>query len=677
MQAFKYPILKLTLFLIIGIILREYTTIAVTILLGAIGFMLVVLVFIHYHCKKYKKTLYWPSLVVVLVMILLGVFVSKILHVTFSKSHYTHLETLRDSQVHQLEFVIKKRLKPTTYNQRYYVQVLRIDSTAVSGTLLINLSKKSTPKNFNVNAKVFTMAVLEKINPPQNPYQFNYKNYLKRLGIHHQITLKNQIVEVFPQPPKTLTGYAELVRETLNKRLQKLAFNPIELAFVKALFLGQRQDIASDVYADYAKAGVVHILAISGLHIGIILMILLFILQPLLYFKRGKTIRLLFILVTLWSFAVIAGLSPSVVRAVTMFSLFAIVKGLKRSSNSINTLAISAFVLLLIRPAFCFDLGFQLSYAAVAAIIIIKPILDSWITFKNGITNWFLDLLKLSVAAQLGVLPLSLYYFHQFPGLFFVTNLVIVPCLMLVLGLGIVMFICLTLYQPPEFIIQVLGWLIQFMNRFVDWIATKEAFLFDEISFDTTALVFSYFTLFVLGQFYLKKSYKHLMFLGICILSFQIVAKLIPLLHAKNSFIVFHKSRHSVFGFRTNQHLEIHHDLESLKTQRILKDYKIGAAIKTQSTDSIRGLYKIDDKLLLVVDSLGIYNINSVKPQWVLLRQSPKINLNRMIDSLHPKLIIWDGSNYKTFQERWKKTCETQNIRYHQTSENGAFWVDY
>jgi competence protein ComEC len=107
-----------------------------------------------------------------------------------------------------------------------------------------------------------------------------------------------------------------------------------------------------------------------------------------------------------------------VVRAVTMFSLFAIVKGLKRSSNSINTLAISAFVLLLIRPAFCFDLWFQLSYAAVAAIIIIKPILDSWITFKNGITNWFLDLLKLSVAAQLGVLPLSLYYFLNFRAYF-------------------------------------------------------------------------------------------------------------------------------------------------------------------------------------------------------------------------------------------------------------------
>ena len=238
MQAFKYPILKLTIFLIIGIILSEYTTIAVTILLGAIGFMLFVLVIIHYHCKKYKKTLYWPSLVVVLVMILLGVFVSKLRDVTFSKSHYTHLETLKDSQVHQLEFVIKKRLKPTPYNQRYYAQLLRIDSTAVSGTLLINLSVDSTPKNFNVNAKVFTMAVLEKINPPQNPYQFNYKNYLTRLGIYHQITLKNQIVVVIPQRPKTLTGYAELVRETLNKRLKNSLSIPLSWLLLRHYFWG-------------------------------------------------------------------------------------------------------------------------------------------------------------------------------------------------------------------------------------------------------------------------------------------------------------------------------------------------------------------------------------------------------------------------------------------------------
>ena len=103
----------------------------------------------------------------------------------------------------------------------------------------------------------------------------------------------------------------------------------------------------------------------------------------------------------------------------------------------------------------------------------------------------------------------------------------------------------------------------------------------------------------------------------------------------------------------------------------------MGAAIKTQSTHIIQRLYKVDDKLLLVVDSLGIYTIKSVKPQWVVLRQSPKINLNRLIDSLSPELIIWDGSNYKSYQERWKLTCEAKKIRYHQTSEKGAFLFKY
>jgi len=407
------------------------------------------------------------------------------------------------------------------------------------------------------------------------------------------------------------------------------------------------------------------------------LLILQFILNPLLYFGQGEFVRLLIVLCVLWSFAVMAGLSPSVVRAVTMFSLFAIVRGLKRSSNSLNILAVSAFILLLVRPGFCFDVGFQLSYAAVASIIIVKPVLDSWGSFKNRVGNWFLDLLKVSIAAQIGVLPLSLYYFHQFPGLFFVTNMVVVPCLIVILGLGIATMILAVVYKPPEFLVHTLAWIIQSMNRFVEWVASKETFLFEQISFDLTALVISYLILFLLGIFYHKKTFKNLLILGICILSFQVFVKQIPALISKNSFVVFHKSRHSVFGLQSNQHLEIHHDLDSINNQRMIDNYKIGAGIKTQSTDSIQRLYKIDDKLLLVVDSLGVYTVKSIKPQWVLLRQSPKINLNRLIDSLQPELIIWDGSNYRTYQERWKLTCEAKKIPFHQTSEKGFFRVDY
>jgi len=677
MKAFHYPILKLTIFLAIGIVASDYIYVSISLTLRGIGVILFVLLGTYLYCKKQKKILYWPSLIVLLMMVLVGVFISKLHAPTFSKSHYSHQEAIEDYQSHQLEFLIKKRLKPTTYNQRYYAELIKIDSIRVSGTLLINLSKKSHQTDFNVNEKILTSTFLQEVNGPLNPYQFNYKKYLKRLGIYHQVFLRDEIILVIPQSPNSITGYAETIREALNKRLQKLPFKPIELAFIKALLLGQRQDITADVYEDYAKAGAVHILAISGLHIGILLLILQFIMKPLLYFRHGKFVRLVLILCVLWSFAIIAGLSPSVVRAVMMFSLFAIVRRLKRTSNSLNTLAVSAFILLLIHPRFCFDVGFQLSYAAVASIIIVKPVLDKWWRIKHWIGNWFLDLLKVSIAAQIGVLPLSLYYFHQFPGLFFVTNMVVIPCLIVILGLGILMLVLIGIHQPPDLLIQILSWIIQLMNWFVEWVASKEAFLFDQISFDLTALIFSYLILFLLSIFYHKKTFKNLIVLGVCILGFQVVVQQIPALTTKNSFIVFHKSRHSVFGFQSNQHLEIYHDLDSINNLRILNDYKIGAAIKTQSNDSIQRVYKIDNKLLLIVDSLGVYNIKSVKLKWVLLRQSPKINLSRLIDSIRPELIIWDGSNYKTFQERWKKTCEETKTQFHQTSEKGSFLVRY
>ena len=677
MKILHYPIPKLTIVLAVGILVSDFFIVSVSTILVGIGLLSLVLIGIHFYCKKHHKTLYWPSLLVLLMMVLLGVFSSKIHHPSFSKTHYSHLESFSDHEFHQLEFVIKKRLKPTAYYHRYYVELQKIDSALVSGTLLMNLSKDSTVASVNVNAKILTTAILQKVKSPLNPYQFNYKNYLNRLGIYHQVFLKNQKVFAIPQSPKTLTGYAQAVREVLNKRLQKLPFEPIERALINALLLGQRQDISSDIYEDYTKAGAIHILAISGLHVGIILLILQFLLKPLGFFRYGKFLQTVLILCVLWGFAMVAGLSPSVVRAVTMFSLFAIAKGLKRTTNALNTLAVSAFILLLIRPRFCFDVGFQLSYAAVASIVIVKPILDSWWVVKNRIANWVLDLLKVSIAAQIGVLPLSLFYFHQFPGLFFVTNLIIIPCLILVLTLGILVLVLMGIDKLPELLVEILGKLIQFMNGFVEWVASKESFLFDQISFNVKALLLSYLILFFGGVFYHKRSFKNLMILGIAVLSFQVFARQLPSLIPKKTFIIFHQSKQSLIGFQTDQYLEIHHDLDSIKKNRTVNNFKIGAAIKTQTSESIRRLYQVNNKLLLVVDSLGIYNLKSVRPNWILLRQSPKINLNRLIESLHPELIIWDGSNYNSYQKRWKLTCIAKKIPFHQTSEKGAFLLNF
>jgi competence protein ComEC len=163
------------------------------------------------------------------------------------------------------------------------------------------------------------------------------------------------------------------------------------------------------------------------------------------------------------------------------------------------------------------------------------------------------------------------------------------------------------------------------------------------------------------------------MIFGVAILSFQVFVRQLPSLIPKKTFIIFHQSKQSLIGFQTDQHLEIHHDLDTIEKNRTVIDFKIGAGIKTQTSDSIRRLYQVNNKLLLVVDSLGIYNLKSVNPNWILLRQSPKINLNRLIDSLQPELIIWDGSNYNSYQKRWKLTCKAKKIPFYQTSEKGSF----
>ena len=142
---------------------------------------------------------------------------------------------------------------------------------------------------------------------------------------------------------------------------------------------------------------------------------------------------------------------------------------------------------------------------------------------------------------------------------------------------------------------------------------------------------------------------------------------------------MFHKSRYSLLGNTINNKTLVANDFDSIikSKNKIIKDYVVGNHIKTVEEQPISKIYQLNDKYLLIVDSLGIYNIKSLKPDFILLRQSPKISLNRLIDSLNPKQIIADGSNYKSYVERWERICKKRKLPFHQTSKKGAFIIDY
>ena len=362
-----------------------------------------------------------------------------------------------------------------------------------------------------------------------------------------------------------------------------------------------------------------------------------------------------------------------------MFTVVAIALNLKRPTNVYNTLTISMFILLLWKPTFLFDVGFQLSYLAVFAIVAIQPMLDKLWQPKPKLLKFFWNIFTVTLAAQFGVIPISLYYFHQFPGLFFVSNLAIIPFLGLILGLGILVIGLSLLNFLPSFLANTYGTVISTMNKLVIWVAGQESFLFKNISFDFVHVLISYAIIITILIYLKARTFKSLVFLLITIIISQGVLMFDKKEKAKNSFIVFHKSRHSIIGHKTNRQLRIYSNTNDsiLQQDKTITNYKVGAHIKTIDIDSVKNIHTFNSRSVLLIDSFGVYKTARFKPSIILLQHSPKINLERLIDRLQPELIISDGSNFKSYQERWKATCEAKKIPFHQTSKKGAFIYNY
>lgn len=679
MKLFNFPIIKLTICLILGVLIGYLYPIPFECNAYLLSFLLIILTVSYIIARKQFIKTIWFGIIAFMTMISLGIWTVTIHNQKNYSNHYTHFISAENDSLKTITFRIKEVLKPNNHYNKYIIDVLRTEGFPVSGKSILNIPK-DTPKNtLRVDAVFMTKTIFNEVNPPLNPGQFNYKNYLKKQYIYHQLyATRDELLRLQSKQP-TLLGIANNIRERINQKLKTYSFKPDELAIINALLLGQRQNINDDVYSNYRDAGAIHILAISGLHIGIILIILTYIFKPLERWRYGLFVKPFLILIILWGFAIIAGLSASVTRAVTMFSIVTIGMHLKRPTNIYNTLVISMFILLLFKPLFLFDVGFQLSYMAVFAIVSIDPYLYKLWRPKYWIVKTYWHTLTITISAQLGILPISLYYFHQFPGLFFISNLLIVPVLGIILGLGILVILLAVLNILPPFLAHAFALVIDLMNDIVGWVAHQQTFLFKNISFSFLYVIVAYLFIFSLVGFLLRRNYKSLVLLYLAIIIAQSTLIYTNLKSPKNQLLIFNKAKYSLLGYVHKNNIIVSNDFDSIAeaTNTIISDYTIDNHIKYIQKDTLRSIYILGNKKLLIVDSLGVYNAKTFKPDYVLLRDSPKINLNRLIDSIHPSYIIADGSNYRSFVERWKTTCHKTKTPFHTTSEKGAFVIDY
>ncbi len=668
MRLLDFIPVKFTFLLIFGILAGHYLNLppAIPLVLTVIPFLFLTILFVG----PYKKNgpLFGMAMSVTVTGIgMLAVCMTQPAH---QPNHYSVLE---HQHYHRWHLKIREVLKSGFSGRRYVAEVHRLDNHVTQGRILLEVAADSLIPDLKVDEELLVGGTLSEIMPPLNPGQFDYKDYLKELGIYHRLLPGSGAIHPMGVPGATVLGMAGRLRATIILRLEDSGLRGDELDIVKALLLGERKDMRAGLYEAYQDAGAVHILAVSGLHIGIILMILKFLLAPLRRLPYGKTAELILIVILLWAFALLAGFSASVVRAVTMFTFLAYALFLNRPGNTYNIVALSMFfILLLINPMLLFQAGFQMSYAAVIAIIWGYPGIQALWTPKYLLLQKAWQLTAVSLAAQLGVFPISLYYFHQFPALFFLSNLLIIPFLGLILGLGISLIVLALFQKLPEILTNLYQEIINMMNQVILWLAEREAFLFRDIIFDRVHLLLSYFLVFLVLRSLSRISSGSVILFLAGIVAFQMWSLYLTLnLRAEERILIFHQSANTVILEQTSGRLKIH-TTDSLASLPLVKNYAVSAAIGQMDFAPLENHYQVNGMRLLLLDSTGISFPPGLKTDILMLTQSPRIHLQRYLDSLRPQLVIADGSNYRSYIHRWQKTCSENKQRFYYTGHQGA-----
>lgn len=666
MNFIKFPIVPVLFGFIIGILIQHFCVLSLNyiwigIIFGAIGFA-----FSYFLNIKKKFQIYFFEAFVLILSLTFGILSTYLHREINSESHFSNFL----SEKNIVQGVISEKLKSTVYYDKFILKTASVNQQNCSGKVVFYVPKKAQ-KVVEVGNKIKLFQTPKLLQNSFNPHQFDYSKYLQNQNIFHELKLKEtDKFEVFSD--KNFYYYINLIKSKLLKSYQVDSFKSDNYNLLMALLFGEKTELSKELSNNYTQAGIIHILAISGLHIALIYGIILWLTKPLQRLKKGKVYIFLISLSVLWFYAILAGFSASIVRAAVMFSVIAFAKILNRQSNIYNSLALSAMILLLYNPNYLFDVGFQLSFAAVLSIVVFQPLVRKYSYSKNIVMLKTKELLLISLVAQIGVLPLSLYYFGQFPLLFLMANLIAIPLSSIILVLGLVLLPFNFLLPKVAVYLSVLvNFLIDWMNDFTAWIVQFDAFIIRNIAFHEVLVLLMYVIIGCVIYLVYYPKVKNLSPILVAVLLFQTGYFFLNSNEkSNNEFVVFNVMKHNLFVETKNNSAVFYTD-DFTNSKQTIETYSRGKFVKNYRVEPVKNVYAFKKKILCI-DSLGVYNTKQ-KPEVVVLTQSPKINLKRLINTIKPKQIIADGSNYKSYVKLWKVTCEQEKIPFHATAEKGFY----
>jgi competence protein ComEC len=650
--------------------------------------------YIHQRGIRFQEATYTFGILIVLSIYLIGYQIC-IEHQALRNNH--HFSNYIQQQ--KVTFVAKVKEIPIHGKQtKFKATIQYIDSHAVNGNAILYLKPDSNSRQLNYGDIIVVNGYLNEVELPSNPYQFNYKRYLHFRNIYHQsfVYADNWKLASKNQGNPIYTQIFNLRKNGLSTLKYHLSDESYQIA--AALVLGYREALTDKVQAAYADTGAIHVLAVSGLHVGIIAGILGFLMRVVFGRKfRKKKLSIIIVISGLWLFALLTGGSPSVLRAATMFTFVTYGYFLNRTNSIYNNLAISAFLLLIWNPYLLMAVGFQLSYLAVLGIVYFTPKLEKLIYIPNPRIKYFWTLICVAIGAQIGTLPVSLYYFHQFPLLFMLSGIVVIPCAAGILGLGLLTILLdaihSTLALPFSWL---LDSLIGLMNSAIFGIKAIPVNKIEGLNVNIwiMLLIFGviYGLIYTIQQEKTKRGRGVLISL-VCIALIAISSAFTTFQNHQNQKLVVYSiyqqtaidlidGRTSLLlvsdNFNQNAYdfnIKNHHIKLNIHQK---KQYTLTDTIQTaQVFYNGRILYFNNKTTLMLTPDFDWQSVSNLKVDHIIVIGTPYLRIKKLVNHIDFQTIIFDSSNARKNIKFWKKDCEELGLNYADVLDGKAFIQNY
>lgn len=570
--------------------------------------------------------------------------------------------------------------------------LLQQDSTIVEPSVFyLYIEKDSSVQSLKPGNIIAFSSFIQPIKNNGNPYEFDYKFYLQRRQILYQTFIKkgdwklidlgtNSIINKLGSNTKT---YA---RQAFQKYVQ-------QHAIVSAMILGERNELDDHLKSEFSHAGIMHILAISGLHVGLILLFLNGCLIFLSVNQVLRTLRIVIIIICLWIYAWLTGFSPSVVRATVMFTFFTVGQLTSRKANSYNILAFAAFTMLVINPYNIFEVGFQLSFVAVLSILFFYPKIYHLVRFRYLITDKCWQIISVSLAAQVLTFPLTIFYFHQFSTWFLLANLIAIPMVFLVVLFSLVLLAVSPFHTIAIILGKTIDCLIDFLLSGTHFVNSLPGNLLSGLGLNLAQLMFIYLIIGSVMMFSVTFRKQYILYMLFFMMVFVNIKNLNTWNQSrKNELVVFNISGNSAISLINGQHAfcflsdTSDHSSISYATDNYLIHRNVWKSVKIQSMGQLTYptmnlfdesiFFRFQEKdIVILKDNVTLWTIpDRLKIDYLIISSgSDFVSLQEITKVFQVKTIIIDSSVKHYAIKKMLDGYETDKYDVHTVSQDGAF----